>query len=258
METAQVVVAFIFGVAFIVTMLVLAVFFSRPEPFQYMVFRVTLALAAAGVAAMIPGFISVDINPSAAVLIRAGGAVAVFLIVYFFSPAGMLAEIPWSRIVTASADALRSLHDLDNAIRRTVGPVSRFDYTSSSKEDAIRQLGELADTQEILPRVRQSIATLKAVRTSGEADPEETRLADTVLGCGEATLQALGDSAVTPWPGPRELAHLVTLIRTADSPQAQKEVRDEAEKVYAVVNRELLKDADERIGALTGKRSGRA
>ncbi len=81
MET-EIIVAFIFGVAFIVTMLVLAIFFPRPTPFQYTVFRVTLALAAAGVAAMIPGFIILDFNPGAAVLIRAGGALAVFVVVH--------------------------------------------------------------------------------------------------------------------------------------------------------------------------------
>jgi dienelactone hydrolase len=252
----QIIVAFIFGVAFIVTMLALAIFFPRPEPFQYMVFRVTLALAAAGVAAMIPGFISLNINPSAAVVIRAGGAVAVFLIVYFLSPAAVVAEAPRSHIVTVSTEALKSLQDLDNAIRRTVGPVARFDYTSSAaaREDAITRMGELADTQEILPRVRQLMAQLGQVRKSIDADPEETKLADIVFACGEATLQALGPSEVTPWPGPRELAHLMTLIRTANTQDAEKMVREEAEKVYAVVNRQLLMDADRALGGLSGKR----
>lgn len=85
--TAQIIVAFTFGVAFVVAMLVLAIKFPRPSPFQYSVFRIVLSLAAAGAAAMIPGFININVNPSTGFLIRAGGALAVFVIVFFFNPA---------------------------------------------------------------------------------------------------------------------------------------------------------------------------
>jgi hypothetical protein len=45
---------FVFGVAFVVVLIVLAVFFPNPSDFQYFIFRTVLALAAAGVAALIP------------------------------------------------------------------------------------------------------------------------------------------------------------------------------------------------------------
>jgi hypothetical protein len=54
----------------------------RPTEFQVLVLRVTLALAAAAIAAGIPGFINVEIGAG----IRAGGALAVFLLVYAFNP----------------------------------------------------------------------------------------------------------------------------------------------------------------------------
>ena len=63
-----------FGIVFIVTILVLAVKFPQPTPMMYTAFRVVLALAAAGVAAMIPGFIYVNISE----WLRTGGAMAVF------------------------------------------------------------------------------------------------------------------------------------------------------------------------------------
>jgi hypothetical protein len=47
-----------------------------------------LALAAAGVAAFIPGFIEVDVKN----WVRAGGAIAVFVVVYFFSPANLVTQ----------------------------------------------------------------------------------------------------------------------------------------------------------------------
>jgi hypothetical protein len=77
--------AFGFGVVFVVVLLVLATRYPNPTPFQYTVFRIVLALASGGVAAMIPGFLAVEIST----WLRAGGALAVFVIVYFYSPAGL-------------------------------------------------------------------------------------------------------------------------------------------------------------------------
>ena len=81
---------FMFGIAFVITLLVLAVKFPKPTPFQYVVFRIVLALAAAGIAAFIPGFLDVKLST----FLRAGGAFAVFAIVYFFSPAKLVVKNP--------------------------------------------------------------------------------------------------------------------------------------------------------------------
>lgn len=90
--TAQIVIAFVFGVVFVVTLIVLAIKFPHPTPFQYNVFRVVLSLAAAGVAAMIPGFIDIEVSATMGLLIRAGGALAVFVMVFFFNPAQLASE----------------------------------------------------------------------------------------------------------------------------------------------------------------------
>ena len=78
--------AFIFGVTFIVVMLTLAIIFPTPTTFQYTIFRIVLALATAGIAGMIPGFLSIVI----ARWIRATGALAVFVVVYFYNPAALV------------------------------------------------------------------------------------------------------------------------------------------------------------------------
>lgn len=78
--------AYTFGIVFVAGILVIALFVREPSPFQYFAFRVVLALAVAGVAAMIPGFLEVEVKP----VIRAAGAIAVFVIVYFFSPAELV------------------------------------------------------------------------------------------------------------------------------------------------------------------------
>jgi hypothetical protein len=82
--------AFCFGVVFVTALLVLAILFPKPTVFQYTVFRIVLAIACAGVAAVIPGVLDLKIRSA----IRAGGALAVFVIVYFYSPAGLVVEPP--------------------------------------------------------------------------------------------------------------------------------------------------------------------
>jgi hypothetical protein len=84
--------AFIFGLCFVGILLVLAVWFPQPTAFQYTVFRITLALAAAGVAGAIPGMIRLKVQPGKALLIHAGGALAVFVIVYLIAPAALPSE----------------------------------------------------------------------------------------------------------------------------------------------------------------------
>jgi hypothetical protein len=80
------VLAFVFGAVFVTALLVLAVAVPSPTPFQYTVFRIVLALAAGGVAAVIPGFLQAKVGKA----IRAGGALAVFVIVFFYSPAALV------------------------------------------------------------------------------------------------------------------------------------------------------------------------
>lgn len=77
--------AFAFGAVFIVVLLVAAFVVPNPTAFQYTVFRIVLALAAAGVAAMFSGFLEMEIPK----VLRAGGALAVFAVVYFYAPAAL-------------------------------------------------------------------------------------------------------------------------------------------------------------------------
>lgn len=82
--------AFGFGVAFLLIVVVSA--FERPMPsdFTYTVLRIVLALAAGGVGAVLPGFIEVHFRN----VLRAGGAVALFVVVYFFAPAPLSVATP--------------------------------------------------------------------------------------------------------------------------------------------------------------------
>lgn len=77
---------FMLGVVFVVALVVLSLYVPEPTPSQFFIFKVVLALAAAGIAAMMPGFVEIDIPK----VVRAGGTLAVFFIVLDRSPAELV------------------------------------------------------------------------------------------------------------------------------------------------------------------------
>ncbi|MBX9935977.1 MAG: hypothetical protein K2Y10_05240 [Burkholderiaceae bacterium] len=81
----QTILSFGFGIVFVITILVVAIFIPTPTDFQYTIFRIVLSLAAGGVVAAFPGFIEVSFGK----WLRAGGALAVFALVYFAAPAAI-------------------------------------------------------------------------------------------------------------------------------------------------------------------------
>lgn len=78
----QILLSFLLGVILVATMLVFAVLFPNPSPTTQWIFIVVLSLAAAGVGAVIPGILKINIP-----YIEAGGALALFLLVFLFKPA---------------------------------------------------------------------------------------------------------------------------------------------------------------------------
>jgi hypothetical protein len=87
-DTWRLAAIFVFGVVFVSIILALAFIFPTPTEFQYTVSRILLALSTSSVATLLTGFLEVQI-PDA---VKAGGAFAVFVIVYFYSPARLLAK----------------------------------------------------------------------------------------------------------------------------------------------------------------------
>jgi len=82
--------AFACGVVFVALMLTIAIAIPNPSPTQWFVFRVVLALAAAGIGAVIPGLIVVNVSK----VVRAGGAIALFVLVYMLNPPQLVAPGP--------------------------------------------------------------------------------------------------------------------------------------------------------------------
>jgi len=82
----QIILAFSFGVVFVTVLLVLSVAIQNPTATTFFIFRTVLALAAAGVGAVIPGLLVVHVSK----LVRAGGALALFVLVFLVNPPALV------------------------------------------------------------------------------------------------------------------------------------------------------------------------
>jgi hypothetical protein len=87
MPKPELILAFVFGTVFTAALLGLVAFIPHPTPEQFEVFRIVIAVSVAGVAAVIPGLLKLRLSQGSKLVVQAGGALAVFFIVYFYSPA---------------------------------------------------------------------------------------------------------------------------------------------------------------------------
>src|SRR3989442_5403866 len=89
--TPEFIVAFVFGCVFVAALLLIAVLIPNPTNQQMFIFRVVLALAAAGVGAVIPGFLTIQ-GEALKVTIQAGGALALFVLIFLINPRSLIAN----------------------------------------------------------------------------------------------------------------------------------------------------------------------
>ena len=112
--------AFTFGVIFVTAILVFAVIIVNPSPLQILTFQTVLALAGAGVAAVIPGQFEFRHLP----FIRAGGAIAVFALI-FATPLKVVSSV--AQFVVPKVDA-------QPVMNAYLAAVDKGDYESSWKQ----------------------------------------------------------------------------------------------------------------------------
>jgi hypothetical protein len=79
--------AFVFGCLALAAVLWLAFRSESLSDQQFEILRIVLALAGGGVGAVIPGFLDVKLKAGTRLALRASGALAVFVVLYFWSPA---------------------------------------------------------------------------------------------------------------------------------------------------------------------------
>jgi type II secretory pathway component PulM len=73
------------GAVIIAVLLVIAFLVPEPTKFQVFVFRIVLALGASAFGCVIPGFLNIE-SRSKLLLLRAGGALALFVLIYLWNP----------------------------------------------------------------------------------------------------------------------------------------------------------------------------
>ncbi|MGE8063576.1 DUF4019 domain-containing protein [Pseudomonas sp. NPDC089569] len=126
--------ACVLGVAFLSVMIVMAVLYPNPNDFQLKVFTTTLALAAGGFGAIIPGSLVIEHKN----FLRAGGAIGLVILVLYFQPEIKEKVIKFIEPAqSAEPIALEYLQTVDNSqtdnIWRLMDPESKG-YTFDSLE----------------------------------------------------------------------------------------------------------------------------
>jgi hypothetical protein len=79
--------AFSFGCVFVAVILALAFAGNTLDDRRFEILRIVLALAGGGIGGVIPGFLDLNMKAGTKMALRAGGGLAVFIILYFWSPA---------------------------------------------------------------------------------------------------------------------------------------------------------------------------
>ena len=183
-QRLQLLLAFGFGVVFVTTLIVLAVAIPNPPATTFYIFRVVIALAAAGVGAVIPGLLIVHVGK----VVRAGGALGLFVLVYLINPPALIAPedsdlVERGEIALQQGDQASSVTLFKQAL--TFNPTnwraysgigrayySRYEYEKSAK--AFRKAIELSENKEWAPiiglamtqevtNIKESLNTLNSV-----------------------------------------------------------------------------------------------
>jgi hypothetical protein len=120
-----------------------------------------LSLACGGVAAVIPGFLAVSMD-KAGIAIRAGGALAVFLLVYFFNPAQLVAS-PSSIDVSAIISTLEARH----ADQLAASKERELSYQDQLRDltEAVAALAKKSRQRNAPPDVEKALAQLEQGKT---------------------------------------------------------------------------------------------
>lgn len=197
-----IVLAFAFGSGALVFLLIVAVFIENPSPLLILVSRVILAIGCASVAAALPGFIDLELSPHTDIVVRAGGAMAVFVLVYLVNPGSLLIpnssdcsspEAPHKKFLPVAEDWLKIVDsgNLKKAYESASAALQKdfdFDSFESVYENTFRRFGAMKSREFQGMRAAQKLQTGECGNfrfisffTTFQIGDEQTEFTETIL-----------------------------------------------------------------------------
>ena len=79
--------AYVTGIVFVVTLIIIVFVVDPLNDHQFFVVKLIAAMAAAGFASILPGFFNIEMALTANLVVRSGGALGIFFLVWFIKPA---------------------------------------------------------------------------------------------------------------------------------------------------------------------------
>lgn len=156
-------IAFVFGAIFIITILAFATLVKDPSSTAIWTYRVILALAAGGVAAILPGFIDVKYKS----FVQAGGAIGVFVLVLMAFPTPSAGpEKPAATEKAAEAPAQAASPAASQAI---VWPTEDPDFVARKYVELVDNGKYLEAYEQIDKSIGMPWATFEATYKAGHA-----------------------------------------------------------------------------------------
>jgi hypothetical protein len=242
-QTWEKIAAFAFGVVFLGIMLALAVFIPEPTDYQFFIFRVALALAAAGIGAVVPGFLHVEWKPKSKYMpyIRAGGAIALFLIIYQLNPPALMSveEITVGDNGTVQIENVGNVGNIERIIQNYGVSDDRFQAISEElgvTKSALKSFFKILEEQSV--PLEDLDSTLRQI--AERYKDLQTKLASSVI-VEEPEIQALKEQAKKA-------------LDEGDFDEAERLLKDAsakglqcAKKLQAAANKCLLSAAESKI-----------
>ena len=198
---------FSFGFIFVLIMILIAFILPQPSEFQHLIFRIVLALAASGIGALVPGLLTIRFKN----FLRAGGALAIFAIVYFFNPATLVTSYS-PKFSTLPTDLFRITFIYERQGKYLVNSYN-FPISDIRKKNPGIEFFGLLENLPNLPE--KSLSDSSVFRISDEQIL--TRDSDNVLKEGNLGVLIIPNSAIRKYGDPHlAFTHIYSQIRRND------------------------------------------
>ena len=151
--------AYGFGAAFLAVLTWVGIRESPiSSPPQFWLLRVVASVAAAGVAAVIPGFLSIRVGDGARFALQAGGALAVFIVIWQVNPPAVVAHAQGKKVVDKKELYPGSDNDDERgrSLEAREAPVKEWEAAVEKPETAVEERETAVKERETAVKEREA------------------------------------------------------------------------------------------------------